>query len=108
MSMGASRGWLLTAVTLSAVGVLFLLWGFGVDLGKWWPAVFVAFGLASLIRGMKYSENVVSGLLLMGWGAIGVLALHSGELGIVHSWPFLIGAGLIWIPVALFFGHGRK
>lgn len=106
--MSASRGWLLTAVTLTAVGVLFLLWGFGVDLGKWWPVLFVAFGLASLIRGVRYSENVVSGLLLIGWGAIGVATLHATGLGIAHPWPFLIGASLIWIPIALFFGHNRK
>jgi predicted anti-sigma-YlaC factor YlaD len=106
--MGASRGWMLSAVTIAAVGILFLLWGFGVDLGKWWPAVFVAFGLASLIRGMQYSENIVWGLLLMGWGVIGVLTLHATQLGIVHALPFLIGAGLVWIPVALLFGHGRK
>jgi len=106
--MVVSRGWVLAAVTLAAVGVLFLLWGFGVDLARWWPSVFVAFGLASLLRGARHSENVVSGLLLMGWGALAVIALHSSLLHIRNGFPFFIGACLIWTPVAFLFGHRRS
>jgi hypothetical protein len=106
--MGASRGWVLSAIIFAAVGILFVLWGLGQDLGHWWPLLFVAFGIASLVRGMVRSENMVFGLLLIGWGSLGVVSLNHAELGIPKPFLFFIGASLIWIPVALFFGHGRK
>jgi len=105
--MALTRGWILPAITLASVGIVFLLWGFGLDLGNWWPIVFCAFGAASLVRGMKRRENVVFGLLLIGWGAIGVAALNAAALGISNTIPFLIGAGLIWIPAAMLFGRDR-
>jgi len=49
----------------------------------------------------------VFGLLLIGWGAIGVAALNAAALGISNTIPFLIGAGLIWIPAAMLFGRDR-
>jgi hypothetical protein len=94
------RGWVLGAVLFGAVGVLFLLMGLGVGIGRWWPAIFCAFGLASLIRGLKYSENVFTGFLLLGWGAAGVITLHHESLGIPSPWLFLIGILVLWIPVS--------
>jgi hypothetical protein len=96
-----SRGWIIWTIILGSIGAFLLLWGFGVDVGRWWPILVSAFGLASLARGMDRRENRVLGLLLVGWGGIGVLAFHHDLLGIVSILPFLIGALIIWIPVAI-------
>ncbi len=100
-----TRGWVVGAIALGAIGILFLLWGFGVDLGRWWPLVFSLFGIASFARGMVYRENTVFGFLLLGWGVIGVLALHHEAVGIVLVWPFLIGASILWIPISVLLGR---
>lgn len=97
---GVGRGWVIMAVVLGTVGLLFILWGFGVDLGRWWPSVFCAIGIASLIRGLRHRENVFLGFLLLGWGAAGIAALNHDSIGIVRAWPFLIGALIEWIPVS--------
>jgi len=96
-----TRGWAVWMIALGAVGLLFILMGFGVDMGRWWPLVFTLFGVASLTRGIVYRENTVLGLLLIGWGLIGVAATHGGTLGIVSVLPFLFGALVVWAPLAV-------
>ncbi len=101
---GKSRGFIIFAFLFGGVGILFLLWGLGVSVGKWWPAFFTAVGLASLARGLREIANVILGLLLIGWSIAGIICLHASELEIDHALPFFIGAFILWIPLAWLFG----
>jgi len=102
---GKSKGIIIFSFLFGGVGVLFLLWGLGVSVGKWWPTFFAAVGLASFARGFQEMGNVVLGLLLIGWSAAGIVCLHAGELGINHALPFFIGAFILWIPASWFIGR---
>ncbi len=93
-----NRALTIFALLLGGAGVLFLLWGLDVNVGRWWPAIFAAIGLASFARGMRERGNVVVGLLLVGWSAAAILALHSEDLGISHGIPFFIGVFILWMP----------
>ena len=56
--MAMNRGWLISAVLFGGIGVIFLLWGLGVNLGRWWPVFFAIIGFASLVRGFRERENL--------------------------------------------------
>lgn len=101
---GKSRGLIIFSFLFGGAGLLFLLWGLGVQIGKWWPAFFAAVGLASFARGFQELGHVVFGLLLIGWSAAGIVTLHSNELGIDHGLPFFIGVFILWIPVSWLLG----
>ena len=101
---GKSRGIIIFAFLFGGVGILFLLWGLGVSVGKWWPVFFTAIGIASFARGFQEIGNVVFGLLLVGWSAAGIVCLHSDKLGIDHALPFFIGAFILWTPASWFLG----
>jgi hypothetical protein len=102
---GRSRGILMFALIFGGVGALFLLWGIGVNVGKWWPVFFAAIGFASFVRGMNEIAHVVFGLLLIGWSAAGIVCLHHAEIGIDHVLPFFIGAFILWMPLAWMLGR---
>ncbi len=102
---GRSKGIIIFSFLFGGVGVLFLLWGLGVSVGKWWPAFFAAIGLASFTRGFQEIGNVVLGLLLIGWSGAGIVCLHAGEFGINHALPFFIGTFILWIPASWFIGR---
>lgn len=102
---GKSRGIIIFSFILGGIGILFLLWGLGVSVGKWWPAFFAAVGLASFTRGFQEIGNIVIGLLLIGWSAAGIVCLHAGDLGIDHGLPFFIGVFILWIPASWFIGR---
>lgn len=87
------------------VGLLFLLPGLGVGIGKWWPAFFSLVGLVSLLRGISERAHVVFGMMLFGWGAAGVAALHAPDLGIDSGWLFFFGVFFIWMPIAWMLGR---
>jgi len=99
------RGLVIFSFLFGGAGLLFLLWGLGVSIGKWWPAFFAAVGLASFARGFGELAHVVFGLLLVGWSAVGIVSLHGEELGIAHALPFFIGAFILWIPVSWLLGR---
>jgi len=101
---GKMRGLMIFTFLFGGLGILFLLWGLGVSVGKWWPVFFAAIGVASFVRGLSEVGNVVMGLLLIGWSAAGIVVLHSQELEIPHALPFFIGAFILWIPVAWVLG----
>jgi hypothetical protein len=104
--MATNRGWMISAVLFGGIGVIFLLWGLGVDLGRWWPAFFAIIGLASLVRGIRERENLVFGFLLIGWSAIAIVSLHSPDIEFIRSgWFFFIGASIVWIPIAWLLGR---
>ena len=99
--MAMNRGWLISAVLFGGIGVIFLLWGLGVNLGRWWPVFFAIIGFASLVRGFRERENLVFGFLLIGWSAAAILGLHSPDIEFIRSgWFFLMRASIIRIPVA--------
>lgn len=100
-----SRGLIIFSFLFAGAGLLFLLWGLGVQVGKWWPAFFAAVGLASFARGLQEMAHVVFGLLLIGWSAAGIVALHGTELGIPRTLPFFIGAFILWIPISWLLGR---
>ena len=102
---GKSRGIIIFAFLFGGVGILFLLWGLGVSVGKWWPVFFTAVGIASFARGFQEIGNVVFGLLLLGWSAAGIVCLHAEDLGIDHGLPFFIGIFILWIPVSWILGR---
>ena len=103
--MGASRGWQISAVLFGGIGIVFLLLGFGVNLGQWWPAFFIILGLASMIRGIHEKENVIFGLLFVGWSIGAIAALHHAQIEIIRNgWLFFIGVAIIWIPFAWLIG----
>lgn len=102
---GRSRGLVIFSFLFAGVGILFLLWGLGVSVGKWWPAFFAAVGLASFARGLQEMVNVVFGLLLIGWSAAGIVCLHGAELSIDYPFPFFIGAFILWIPASWLLGR---
>ncbi|HOA04345.1 MAG TPA: hypothetical protein PLX54_08260 [Candidatus Fermentibacter daniensis] len=96
-----TRGWIVWTVILGSFGLFLLLWGLGLGVSRWWPILVTMMGVASLCRGMNRRENSVFGLLLAGWGLIGVAAMHGDELGITSIAPFLFGGFLLWIPPAI-------
>jgi len=100
---GRSRGLIIFSLLFAGLGALFLLWGLGVSVGKWWPVFFAAIGCASFARGLNEMVNVVFGLLLIGWSAAGIVSLHHEALGIDHALPFFIGAFILWIPLSWLF-----
>lgn len=102
---GKSRGIIIFSFLLGGIGILFLLWGLGVSVGKWWPAFFAAVGLASFTRGFQDIGNVIFGFLLIGWSAAGIVCLHADELGIDHGLPFFVGVFILWIPASWFIGR---
>ena len=102
---GKSRGIIIFAFLFGGVGILFLLWGLGVSVGKWWPVFFTAIGIASFARGFQEIGNVVFGLLLIGWSAAGIVCLHADKLGIDNGLPFFIGAFILWIPASWLLGR---
>jgi hypothetical protein len=102
-----SRGWVIWTIVLGSLGAFLVLWGMGVSVGRWWPVLVSMLGVASLARGMQRRENCVLGFLLIGWGAIGVLAFHHDLLGIVSILPFLLGALVLWIPIAVLISPRR-
>ena len=102
---GKSRGIIIFAFLFGGIGILFLLSGLGVSIGKWWPVFFTAIGIASLVRGLQEIGNVVFGLLLIGWSAAGIVCLHSNELDISNGWLFFIGAFILWIPTTWVLGR---
>jgi len=93
---GKSRGIVIFAFLFGGVGILFLLWGLGVSVGRWWPVFFTAIGIASFVRGFQEIGNVVFGLLLIGWSAAGIVCLHADKLSIDHALPFFIGSFILW------------
>lgn len=101
---GRSRGLIIFSLLFAGLGALFLLWGLGVSVGKWWPVFFAAIGLASFARGLSEMGNVVIGLLLIGWSAAGIVCLHHQEIGIANAIPFFIGTFILWVPLAWLFG----
>jgi hypothetical protein len=102
---GRNRGLIIFSFLFGGAGILFLLWGLGVSLGKWWPVFFTAVGLASFARGFREIGHVVFGLLLIGWSAIGIICLHSSDLNIPHGLPFFIGGFILWVPVSWLLGR---
>ena len=96
-----TRGWIVWTVVLGSIGLFLLLWGLGLEVGRWWPILITMMGIASLCRGMDRRENSVFGLLLAGWGLIGVAAMHGAVLGITSIPPFLFGGLILWIPLAI-------
>jgi hypothetical protein len=100
-----SRGLIIFSFLFGGAGLLFLLWGVGVSIGKWWPAFFAAVGLASFARGFQEIAHVVFGLLLVGWSAAGIVCLHAEELNIPHALPFYIGVFILWIPASWLLGR---
>ena len=101
---GRHRGLIIFSFLFAGVGILFLLWGLGVSVGRWWPAFFAAVGLASFARGLQEIAHVVFGLLLIGWSIAGIVCLHADEIGIDHGLPFFIGAFILWIPLSWVLG----
>lgn len=99
------RALMIFAGIMIVIGLLFLLPGLGVGIGKWWPAFFSIIGLVSLLRGISERAHVVFGMMLLGWGAAGVVALHSFELGIRSGWLFFVGIFFIWMPIAWLLGR---
>lgn len=100
-----SRGLIIFSFLFGGAGILLLLWGLGVSVGKWWPLFFAAVGLASLARGLNEMAHVVFGLLLLGWSAAGIVCLHGEELGIPHALPFFLGAFILWTPLSWLIGR---
>ena len=98
------RGLMIFSGLMLVIGLPFLLLGLGVDIGKWWPAVFCIIGLVSLMRGISERAHVVFGMMMLGWGAAGVIALHSFDLGIANGWLFFIGLFFIWMPLSWLIG----
>ncbi len=95
-----NRGLVIFSILFVGAGILFLLWGLGIHVGKWWPVFFTAVGLASFARNPEETANIVFGLLLTGWSIAGIACLHGNELGITHPLPFFIGVSVLWIPVS--------
>ena len=102
---GRGRGMTIFMLLFGGIGALFLLWGLGVSVGKWWPVFFTAIGLASFVRGVNEIAHVVFGLLLIGWSAAGIVCLHHNEIGIDHAIPFFIGAFILWMPLSWILGR---
>ena len=100
-----SRNWVIWAFIFGGIGLIFLLIGLGKDLGKWWPAFFAVVGLASIARGVRERGNVTLGMMLIGWSAGLIVALHGEKLGIPHATWFFIGIFILWIPVAWLLGN---
>ncbi len=101
-----SRNWVIWAFIFGGIGLIFLLAGLGVNLGQWWPVFFTVVGLASIARGVREQGNVTLGLMLIGWSAGLIAALHHAELGIPHATWFFIGVFILWIPAAWLLGRG--
>jgi len=101
----SKRGLIIFSFLFGGAGVLFLLWGLGVSIGKWWPVFFAAIGLASFARGLNEIAHVVFGLLLIGWSTAGIVTLHHNELGIPVPLAFFIGAFILWIPLSWLIGR---
>ena len=99
-----SRNWVIWAFIFGGIGLIFLLIGLGVNLGQWWPVFFSVVGLASIARGVREQSNVTLGMMLIGWSAGLIVALHGEELGIAHATWFFIGVFILWIPVAWLLG----
>lgn len=102
---GKSRSIAILSFIFGGIGILFLLWGLGVSVGKWWPVFFAAVGIASFARGFQEIGHVIFGLLLIGWSAAGIVSLHAEKLGIDHALPFFIGAFILWVPASWFIGR---
>mgnify|MGYP001150846499 CR=1 FL=1 len=100
-----SRNWVIWAFIFGGIGLIFLLLGLGVNLGKWWPVFFTVVGLASIARGVREQGNVTLGLMLIGWSGGLIASLHSGELGIEHGFWFFLGVFILWIPIAWLLGR---
>lgn len=105
MRAGKSRGIIIFSFLFGGVGILFLLSGLGVSIGKWWPVFFAAIGVASFARGFQEIGHVVFGLLLIGWSAAGIVCLHAEELNIARGLSFFIGAFILWIPASWMLGR---
>ncbi len=100
-----TRGWQISAVLFGGIGVIFLLLGLGVSLGRWWPVFFAIIGIASLMRGIRERENLIMGLLMIGWSAAAIVSLHQADIEFIRSgWLFFIGASIVWIPIAWLLG----
>jgi hypothetical protein len=100
-----SRNWVIWAFIFGGIGLIFLLIGLGVNLGKWWPVFFTVVGLASIARGISEQGNVTLGMMLIGWSAGLIVALHHAELEIPHAAWFFVGVFILWIPVAWLLGR---
>lgn len=101
-----TRGWVVFALIACGLGLVFLLMGMGMNLGRWWPVIFAAAGLAAIAANPGRVESCVLGLLLVGWSALAILSLHHGELEIIRNgWLFFFGASIIWMPLAFLLGR---
>jgi hypothetical protein len=101
-----TRGLIVFSIIACGLGVVFLLMGMGINLGRWWPVVFAASGIAAIAANPGKVESAVLGLLLLGWSALAILALHQGDLEFVkNGWLFFFGSSIIWMPVAFILGR---
>lgn len=90
-------------IILVLLGILFTLDNFGLveagDVFRYWPLLFVAAGLAKLVRA-RLPEQRFAGALIAAFGA--ALLLHNLDLVRFHFrdiWPFFLvfgGAFLVW------------
>jgi len=102
---GRGRALVLFTLLVGGPGVLLLLLGLGVELGKWWPLLFTAIGLASFARGLNETGHVVFGFLFTGWSALAIVCLHHVEIGIPHPWLFFLGGFILCFPLAWLLGR---
>jgi hypothetical protein len=101
-----TKGWVVFAVIACGLGVVFLLMGMGMNLGRWWPVMFAAAGIAAIAANPRRTESCILGLLLLGWSGLAILSLHHGELEFVRNgWLFYFGSSIIWMPVAFLLGR---
>ena len=101
-----SRGLTVFTVIACGLGIVFLLMGMGLNLGRWWPFIYAAMGIASKAANPRRSESVVLGLLLVGWSALAIVSLHHDSIGFVRNgWLFFFGGAIIWMPLAFMLGR---
>ncbi len=100
------KGLVIFSVIACGLGLVILLLGVGVNLGKWWPVIFAVAGAASMAGNPGRVESAILGLLLLGWSALAVVSLHHGDIGFIRNgWLFFFGASVVWMPVAFLLGR---
>ncbi len=101
-----TRGLVVFTIIAFGLGIVFLLMGMGFNLGRWWPVIFAASGIAVIAANPGRVESTILGLMLIGWSSLAVLSLHHGEIEFVkNGWLFFFGTSIIWTPLAFLLGR---